>query len=78
MTESQGDVHTAHCCKWHGCKYNNGFPGEREKCTVLNGAPQEYPCEVCSWAWEEYLEVKQFDPEWIKYITKWKNDGGYI
>ena len=68
----KGDVHTAHCCKWHGCNYG------KKNCTVRAGAPQEYPCEVCYWAWEGYLKVKQFDPEWIEYITRWKNDGGYI
>lgn len=36
------DVHTDHCCRWHGCKYGD------EGCTVVTGvAPQEYPCEEC-------------------------------
>lgn len=75
MSESQkGDVHTAHCCKWHGCKYGDW----KNTCTVKAGAKQEYPCERCSWAWEEYLEVKQFDPEWVEYITKWKEGGGHL
>ncbi len=37
------DVHTTHCCIFHGCKY-----GKDDVCTVVCGrAPQEYPCEVC-------------------------------
>jgi len=67
------DVHTEHCCKWHGCKY-----GDDKSCTVLTGAKQSYPCEVCSWQWEEYMSVKKYDPEWIEYITRWENDGGFI
>lgn len=66
------DVHTSHCCKWHGCNYGES------NCTVVAGARQEFPCETCSWAWEEYMEVKQFDPEWIAYIEDWKKNGGYI
>lgn len=72
----EGDVHTSHCCKWHGCKYDFGF--NESACTVAQGAEQEGPCEFCSYDWEEYLKVKQYDPEWIKYITGRKDDGGYI
>ena len=68
------DVHTAHCCKWHGCKYGDW----KNNCTVTAGAKQEYPCEQCSWQWEEYLAVKQYDPEWVEYITRWKTDGGQL
>lgn len=72
-----GDVHTAHCCKWHGCKYS-AWNTER-KCSVRDlGEPQEYPCEHCSDDWETYMEVKEYDPEWIKYITIWRDSGGYI
>lgn len=35
-------VHIAHCCKVHGCKYND------EGCPVVNGlAVQKYPCIDC-------------------------------
>lgn len=38
------DIHTEHCCKYHGCKFGNvkGF------CTVMNGTnDQSYSCEEC-------------------------------
>lgn len=36
------DVHTEHCCRFHGCKYNS------KDCTVVHkGALQAYPCEDC-------------------------------
>lgn len=36
------DVHTEHCCKKHGCKYND------RTCPVETGAKlQSYPCEDC-------------------------------
>jgi hypothetical protein len=39
------DVHTSHCCAFHGCKYN------KSDCTVVTGAlRQEHPCEACGWA----------------------------
>ena len=37
-----GDVHTEHCCKVHGCKYGDA------DCTVVTGKKkQAYPCESC-------------------------------
>lgn len=40
---SSKDVHTEHCCYWHGCKYND------EKCTVVSGdLDQSGPCEECA------------------------------
>ena len=40
------DVHTEHCCKKHGCKYDD------PTCTVANGGKvQSFPCEDCG---EEY------------------------
>lgn len=37
------DVHTRHCCKYHGCKYGD------YDCTVFYGnKKQEYDCERCS------------------------------
>lgn len=36
------DVHTEHCCFYHGCKYNN------PECPVeLGTKKQSYPCEMC-------------------------------
>ena len=38
------NVHTEHCCKFHGCKY-----GE-DDCPVANKKQkQSYPCEFCDW-----------------------------
>lgn len=35
-------VHTEHCCREHGCKYNDS------DCPVVLGSkPQSHPCEVC-------------------------------
>jgi len=40
---SKSDVHTRHCCKYHGCKYGD------YGCTVFyGGKEQEYDCEECS------------------------------
>lgn len=65
------DVHTEHCCKWHGCKYSWGLEEKEEKCTVLQGAPQSFPCEECTWAWETYIDIEKeaSDPEWIDFIS---------
>jgi hypothetical protein len=36
------NVHTEHCCVWHGCKYGN------EDCPVVNHQKsQSFPCETC-------------------------------
>lgn len=35
------DVHDAHCCKKHGCKYGD------EDCTVVNGTNPGIRCEDC-------------------------------
>jgi hypothetical protein len=37
------DVHTEHCCRFHGCKYGN----RDGQCSVVKGALQSYPCENC-------------------------------
>jgi hypothetical protein len=56
------DVHTAHCCSRHGCKY--GDPN----CTVVTGrAPQEYMDEQCAYELEDggletaYLMNEMYD-----------------
>jgi len=39
---SSKNVHTEHCCKDHGCKYNDN------DCPIVNGVQkQSYPCEEC-------------------------------
>src|ERR1039458_3496747 len=46
------DVHTGHCCTYHGCKYGD------ETCTVTTGlAHQEGPCEQCG------LDLEYYGPE---------------
>ena len=72
------DVHTEHCCKWHGCKYSWGLKEKEEECTVLQGAPQSFPCEQCSDEWQNYKEFLQTDPTWIEYIIRWETDGGRL
>jgi len=37
------DVHTEHCCRFHGCKY-----GKADCTVVAKGALQSYPCEDCN------------------------------
>lgn len=58
------DVHTSHCCKWHGCKYGD------DDCTVTLGAPQEYPCEFCAMDYEDYLAAMKVDKEFIAYMER--------
>ena len=60
------DVHTEHCCVFHGCKYGHAdCPVEkREK-------PQSYPCEYCS---REGMDPTSVDPETSIYYFK---PGGY-
>jgi hypothetical protein len=74
VDESYGDVHTSHCCKWHGCKYNYG--DNKKTCSVVDlGMKQEYPCEWCSMDWEVFVQVEQFDPEWVAFINEWRHGG---
>ena len=45
MPEAEKDVHTEHCCRWHGCKY-----GDDADCPVENGTKrQSYACEQCDY-----------------------------
>ena len=38
------NVHTEHCCIYHGCKYND------DDCPVASGKqPQSYLCEDCTY-----------------------------
>ena len=40
----KSDVHTRHCCKHHGCKYDDAH------CSVASGDKEaEYECESCVW-----------------------------
>lgn len=39
---SKPDVHTRHCCKYHGCKYDDPH------CSVFEGPKEaEYSCREC-------------------------------
>ena len=56
------DVHTEHCCIYHGCKY--GY----EMCSVVLGVKvQSYPCEKCSY---ETKEDQKKDKLISEYRTK--------
>lgn len=46
------DIHTAHCCQKHGCKYF-GVVGGESACTVVKSGGQESMCNIC---WEELYE----------------------
>ena len=42
--ESNKDIHTQHCCKIHGCKYND------DECSVWNKIKnQSFRCEDCTY-----------------------------
>ena len=65
-------VHTSHCCKWHGCKYND------PDCPVVKGeAEQEYLCEWCSELLkdEEYLITKVQQLKEIKLFKEAHKNG---
>lgn len=54
MTEK--DVHTEHCCVFHGCKYSD------DDCTVATGKKnQSFSCEQCDWELEEQTRMMQGD-----------------
>ena len=39
----KSDIHTTHCCKYHGCKYDDPH------CSVFEGPKEaEYECEICA------------------------------
>lgn len=66
------DVHTAHCCAKHGCKYSD------DDCTVETGkAPADYVCESCH---EEIERLAESDlkRDWSKPPAgfKWVGDSG--
>ncbi len=49
---TDGDVHTAHCCAVHGCKYGDG-----QFCTVEQDEKlQSYKCEECGLEEEGYYD----------------------
>ena len=55
-------MHIGHCCRWHGCKYDNKL------CPViLQNKEQDYPCELCLSDWDDYLS-KTYDQDWLKYM----------
>lgn len=59
------DVHTEHCCTFHGCKYNDPY------CTVVNDLrPQSGPCEECG------LELEGFygEADRREAAARWPND----
>lgn len=69
------DVHTEHCCKYHGCKY-----GE-EECSVVTGLKeQSFPCERCEDDKQEFDYQSKLFFDFIKNnltISCNKNYGSY-
>lgn len=64
------EVHRTHCCVIHGCKYGWQVGLEGWVCPVASGEiVQEYPCEQCDWAKQEYEEAKRIvdagDSNWF-------------
>lgn len=75
-------THVTHCCIVHGCKYAWVTTLKGEVCPVASGEHiQEYECEQCEWAKEEYEEAKrrvaEYDNNWFHppYRTQiaWNN-----
>ena len=64
---SKYDVHAAHCCKFHGCKYGD------ENCPVVNGKVEQlYPCWNCDdLIYEE--EYHRTALAWIEHLKAWKD-----
>ena len=60
-TSNKTDVHTRHCCKYHGCKYYD------YSCTVFHGGKeQEYDCEEC-------IEEPDRAKEYLYFVYKYYN-----
>lgn len=64
------DVHTEHCCIFHGCKYGN------DDCTVTTKrASQSFRCETCEYAgidirpWGSYQVLVDEPTHKVKTIT---------
>ena len=69
---SNVEVHRTHCCREHGCKYDN------DDCPVERGEiKQAYPCEWCSMAVEEMERLLHeiFDFETNGALTRAFYDG---
>ena len=57
MTRKYKNVHDAHCCKIHGCKYCD------DDCSVVNGSDEGIKCEGC------YLDDEDPDKQEIKRLN---------
>lgn len=61
------DVHTAHCCILHGCKYGN----RDRDCTVFtHGETQDGPCQICVEYLDEDIESALSTVEVLKFLAK--------
>lgn len=60
------DVHTRHCCKYHGCKY-----GDYDCSVAYRGKLQEFECESCI---EDRLSVKDTLKWMYDYFNRLEND----
>ena len=64
------DVHTEHCCVYHGCKYSN------KDCTVeLKLKKQSFPCELCELALRAGCDIQSLRQvletlESLKHVEK--------
>lgn len=50
------EVHAAHCCVWHGCKYAYAADDNARCPVVAKTAVQLYDCEMCD---DDVAEVKR-------------------
>lgn len=57
MRREFADVHDAHCCPRHGCKY-----GDKD-CTVESGKYPGLVCEICDMMREETQAMTEADLE---------------
>jgi len=64
IDEEKKDVHTEHCCIYHGCKYMDS------SCPVYLGyKAQSYPCESCSFHWS-FDDKEVVSPVDVPKVTK--------
>lgn len=63
------DVHTEHCCIWHGCCYGS------EDCTVKSeNKKQSYPCEQCEYDAEQLRLMRNMNSIYVDYLDRVFND----
>jgi hypothetical protein len=69
--ESEMDVHTEHCCVYHGCKYRD------DDCPVVRQTKkQSLPCESCYYDSEGYDQGAVYDTKSFKIVKIFETCGG--